>query len=170
MYPRGVDRAITGYGWDDAGDPFAALACGHRQHVRHRPPFWNRPWVETEEGRAEHLGLALDCVRCDRLELPDGFERYDRTRQFTETTMPGALRRDHRTKSGVWGRIVVESGSLLYTIDSLSLSRELTAGEVGIIPPDVPHRVEPMGATSFFVEFLRTNEAQSFGTKPQFSP
>lgn len=63
-------RAITGYHWDDVGDPVAELSCGHGRHVRHKPPLFLRPWVTTAEGRASMLGVELDCVRCDRLEAP----------------------------------------------------------------------------------------------------
>jgi len=58
-------RAITGFHQDEQGDWVADLQCGHGQHVRHRPPWRLRPWVITEEGRREHLGLTLDCRRCD---------------------------------------------------------------------------------------------------------
>ena len=60
-----VDRRITGYHRDDEGDWIAELECGHQQHVRHNPPWVNRPWVATAEGRAAALGAALDCKRCD---------------------------------------------------------------------------------------------------------
>ncbi|WP_338325138.1 DUF3565 domain-containing protein [Acinetobacter guerrae] len=39
----------------------ADLACGHGQHVRHDPPWQNRPWVLTEQGRKEKLGMVLEC-------------------------------------------------------------------------------------------------------------
>jgi hypothetical protein len=61
-------RAIVGYHQDDAGDWVADLACGHGQHVRHKPPFVLRPWVITPEGRAQMLGTELECVLCDRTE------------------------------------------------------------------------------------------------------
>jgi len=60
-----MERAITGFHQDDHGDWVAELSCGHGQHVRHRPPWQVRPWVITEEGRREHLGLRLDCRLCD---------------------------------------------------------------------------------------------------------
>ncbi|NUO51823.1 MAG: DUF3565 domain-containing protein [Polyangiaceae bacterium] len=61
-------QPITGYHLDEAGDWVADLACGHGQHVRHKPPFMLRPWVVTPEGREEKLGSELDCVLCDRKE------------------------------------------------------------------------------------------------------
>lgn len=60
-----MEQPIIGYDRDELGDWRAILACGHRQHVRHNPPFVNRPWVLTEEGRRRFLGAPLDCVRCD---------------------------------------------------------------------------------------------------------
>jgi hypothetical protein len=59
-----VARAITGFSLDAEGHWVAELECGHRQHVRHRPPWELRPWVLTEEGRREHWGMLLPCVDC----------------------------------------------------------------------------------------------------------
>lgn len=61
-----MQRAIVGFQRDEAGDWVAELACGHRQHVRHRPPWQVRPWVVDEEGRRERLGRPLECPLCDR--------------------------------------------------------------------------------------------------------
>ncbi len=58
-------RAIVGFHQDDQKDWVAELACGHNQHVRHRPPWTLRPWVTTAEGRQAHLGQQLDCKLCD---------------------------------------------------------------------------------------------------------
>jgi hypothetical protein len=60
---------ITGFHQDEIGDWVADLDCGHTQHVRHNPPWTNRPWVVTPEGRAEKIGAALHCKLCDG--LPD---------------------------------------------------------------------------------------------------
>ena len=46
-------------------DWVADLACGHGQHVRHNPPWQNRPWVITEQGRKEKLGVMLECKKCE---------------------------------------------------------------------------------------------------------
>jgi hypothetical protein len=61
---KAVPRRIIGFHQDDLGDWVADLECGHTQHVRHDPPWQQRPWVITESGRAEHLGTILMCVRC----------------------------------------------------------------------------------------------------------
>ncbi|MDG5500096.1 DUF3565 domain-containing protein [Marinobacter sp. BGYM27] len=66
-------QIITGFVQDEEGDWVALLACGHRQHVRHKPPFVNRPWTTTASGRAGRIGTTLACVKCDRQE-PRDFE------------------------------------------------------------------------------------------------
>jgi hypothetical protein len=42
------------------------LVCGHYQHVRHKPPFINRPWVISVRGRKAMLGHQLECKKCDQ--------------------------------------------------------------------------------------------------------
>jgi hypothetical protein len=59
-----MQRCIVGFRRDDAGDWVADLECGHRQHVRHQPPWTLRPWVLTEEGRTAFLGHELTCREC----------------------------------------------------------------------------------------------------------
>jgi hypothetical protein len=58
-------QRIAGFRLDDAGDWVAELDCGHRQHVRHRPPFQLRAWVLDEAGRASRVGTPIDCPLCD---------------------------------------------------------------------------------------------------------
>lgn len=147
---------MVGFVTDDDGHWVALLGCGHRQHVRHDPPLVERPWVTSAEGRRGRLGQTLECVRCDDFELPDDAVPYKRTVDFTEVTVPAALRADHTTKPGVWGRIVVSEGRLRYVVDPLRRTFELVPGTPGIVVPEVPHRVEPLGPTRFHVEFLRT--------------
>jgi tellurite resistance-related uncharacterized protein len=150
-----MTRRIVGFRLDDAGDWVALLDCGHPQHVRHRPPFELRPWVTTDDGRRAKLGLPLDCVRCDRFELPADALPYKQTAVFTETTMPDGLRREHTTRAGVWGKIVVESGRLRYRVDALGADVVLEPGRPGVVVPEVPHAVEPIGPVRFHVEFHR---------------
>jgi hypothetical protein len=60
-----MKQRIVGYHQDAESHWVAELECGHGQHVRHDPPWQERPWVVTEEGRAGRLGIGLNCVRCD---------------------------------------------------------------------------------------------------------
>jgi tellurite methyltransferase len=157
-------RAITGYATDELGDPVAELVCGHRQHVRHQPPFFLRPWVLTEEGRASMLGTELDCVRCDRAEIPEGFVAYRRTPEFDETSIPAGLRKSHATKPGVWGVIHVCSGQLLYrTPGEPAVEQRLDPQTRGIIVPEVLHSVEPLGAVRFYLELHRAPDLARSG-------
>jgi len=59
-----MERAITGFLHDAHGDWIAELACGHRRHVRHRPPWFDRPWTLTEAGREAMRGRPLHCGLC----------------------------------------------------------------------------------------------------------
>lgn len=60
-----MKRKITGFHKDKEDHWVAELECGHGQHVRHDPPFMPRVWVTTQEGREAHIGVELNCVRCD---------------------------------------------------------------------------------------------------------
>jgi hypothetical protein len=60
-----MKQPISGFHLDDEQHWVAELVCGHFQHVRHRPPWTLRPWVVTQQGRAEALGQLLDCKKCD---------------------------------------------------------------------------------------------------------
>mgnify|MGYP001256771059 CR=1 FL=1 len=61
-----MQQRIIGFYEDLEGHFVAMLECGHEQHVRHRPPFAERPWVLTEQGRALMIGERLTCAECDR--------------------------------------------------------------------------------------------------------
>ncbi len=66
-----MDQPIVGFHLDEHGDWVAELACGHFQHVRHDPPWTNRPWTLTPAGRAAALGQTLACRKCDQGAAPD---------------------------------------------------------------------------------------------------
>lgn len=60
-----MKQPIVGFHRDEEGDWVAHLACGHRRHVRHNPPWMIRTWVTTEEGRQGMLGVPIACRTCD---------------------------------------------------------------------------------------------------------
>ncbi len=60
-----MQQKIVGFDKDEEGDWFAVLSCGHTRHVRHNPPWFNRPWVEQVEGREKFLGSELNCKKCE---------------------------------------------------------------------------------------------------------
>ena len=74
-----MKQPVVGFHQDDEGDWVAELACGHNQHVRHNPPWQNRPWVNTEAGQQQFLDSSteektLDCKKCDEGAGRDWFE------------------------------------------------------------------------------------------------
>lgn len=60
-----MQQAIVEFHLGEEQHYVAKLACGHQQHVRHLPPWQNRPWVLTEQGRQEKIGMFLACKTCD---------------------------------------------------------------------------------------------------------
>jgi tellurite resistance-related uncharacterized protein len=78
---------------------------------------------------------------------------YKRTPVFDENTLPTGLRREHRTKLGVWGVIRVLEGRLRYRVLDPAAEMILTPGRPGLVLPDQPHLVEPLGPMRMQVEF-----------------
>lgn len=151
-----MERAIESFRQDEHGDWIARLRCGHGQHVRHRPPFWLRPWLLDAAGRAAKIGAPLDCVLCDRFEMPGGYAPYQRTAEFDESSIPAGLTRHHTTRPGVWAVIHVVAGRLRYVVEAPLVRDDiLEPARPGLVAPEVPHRVEALGPVRFFVEFHR---------------
>lgn len=78
---------------------------------------------------------------------------YRSTAVFDETTLPDALRREHRTKAGVWGVIRVLEGRLRLHLADGGGDEILTPDRPGLVLPEQAHRVEPMGAMRMRVDF-----------------
>ncbi|MCC2981068.1 DUF1971 domain-containing protein [Sphingomonas sp. IC4-52] len=101
--------------------------------------------------------------RANPARLPNGLEPYRRTPVFTEETVPAALLRDHDTKAGTWGLIHVLSGQLRYRITDprRAPAETLLTPDTppGVVEPTIVHHVEPVGAVTFQVEFLRAAPA-----------
>jgi len=88
--------------------------------------------------------------------LPQTVEPYNRTPEYTEATAPAGLEQRHNTKAGVWARIQVLEGRMLYRILEPSIEEHvLEPGVYGIIEPQVDHQIEMDEPVRFFVEFLR---------------
>ncbi len=88
--------------------------------------------------------------------LPASAVTYKRTPDFTHETVPAGLLRSHSTKEGVWGKIVVLEGSLLYRILEPTMEEVLlTPDRHGVVEPTVRHEVVPSADAKFHVEFMR---------------
>ena len=76
---------------------------------------------------------------------------------FDETTLPAALRREHRTKAGAWGVMRVLEGALrLVRDDGPGADGDgtiLTPDRPGLIRPQQSHHVEPIGPMRMQVDF-----------------
>lgn len=84
---------------------------------------------------------------------PEGLVPYRRTAEFTETTVPAGLLRDHKLAAGTWGVIHVISGHLRYVVPSRQENIVLSPELDGVIEPETLHAVAPEGPVRFYVEF-----------------
>ena len=55
---------ITGFHQDEYDHWVADLSCGHSRHFRHDPPWQQREWVTSPQGRKTYIGFELDCKTC----------------------------------------------------------------------------------------------------------
>jgi tellurite resistance-related uncharacterized protein len=92
-------------------------------------------------------------------KMPDGLTFVRVTPEFTSDTLPAGLRRAHRVAPGAWGRLRVLEGTVRFVFENADSehgaagTHELAQDESIDIPPDVPHRVEPMSGCRLTVEF-----------------
>jgi tellurite methyltransferase len=150
-----MQRTIDGFHRDEVGDWVAELSCLHGQHVRHRPPFRDAPWVDDDAERSARVGTAIDCPLCDRAELPEGLRVARTTATFTDATAPAALQRDHRVAARTWGLLVVSDGRLRFVAEtSPRIDRVVTPDEPQPIPPEVAHHVGLTEPVRFTITFL----------------
>ncbi len=87
-------------------------------------------------------------------QLPENIQSYSRTATFTQDTVPKGLLKDHATKENVWALIQIQEGKLEYIIEDKEV-HVLEPGRSGVIEPQVPHHIKPLGLVSFFVEFYK---------------
>ncbi len=92
-------------------------------------------------------------------ELPGNVILLRSTPIFTAESLPQALRENHSTKEGSWGRLCIISGQLRYEVCDPrrppSTTILIPESEPGIIEPTILHRVEPVGEVEFQVQFWR---------------
>ncbi|MGV8855022.1 MAG: DUF1971 domain-containing protein [Devosia sp.] len=132
-----------------ASDRQVDIAREMAAFIAPRPGFTQHPLTVKA---AEHMTDIMD--RAARFGAPAlSLVPYKITPIFDENTLPAGLRREHRTKVGVWGVIRVLEGRLRYCVlDPLS-QLVLEPGVPGLVLPEQPHRVEPLGPMRMQVEF-----------------
>ena len=80
---------IVGFHADADGHWVAELACGHTQHMRHDPPWQNRPWVLSAEGRATFIGIEIRCTnQVGEMQCPGFATVYLPSREHGEVQLP----------------------------------------------------------------------------------
>src|SRR3546814_16762511 len=100
---------------------------------------------ETRPRQMEHdcspasLSCSIQTQRMHNMALP-----YRSTPVFDETSLPAALRGEHRTKEGVWGLIRVLEGKLQLNIIDPPSEEIHTTDNSGVVKPDQPHFVPPL--------------------------
>ncbi len=153
-----MERRIVSFFQDEEEHWVARLSCHHPQHVRHDPPLISRPWTKTQAGRQSRIGEPLFCKRCEEAQWPEGLEPYKSTRHFTAQDTPAALRADHATREGVWAKLYVLQGEVLYVVGERT--QVITPDtEPGVIVSAQPHHVTPSEGAVFFVQFYRLQQA-----------
>ena len=88
-------------------------------------------------------------------ELPADVNAYQKSRVYTDRTTPGMMKNDHRTRAGVWGKIVVEKGEVVYEIPEDGETHTLTPDQPGVIEPLKFHRIDPQPGAKFYLELHR---------------
>ena len=88
--------------------------------------------------------------------LPHEIVAYKKTPEFTQETVPAGLLKNHQTKEGVWGEIIILSGKLEYVISEPVLEAIILTPELsGVIEPQVLHHIALLGGVRFYIEFSR---------------
>lgn len=82
---------------------------------------------------------------------------YRSTPVFDQDTLPAALRGRHSTKAGVWGVVRMIEGQLKLTYLDPASELTLDPQTPGLLLPEQPHFVEPLGPMKMRIEFY--NEA-----------
>jgi len=78
---------------------------------------------------------------------------YRSTPVFDQDTLPSALRARHDTKAGVWGMVRVLEGELKLTYLDPPSEVVVTPDTPGLLLPQQPHFVTPLGDMKMQVDF-----------------
>lgn len=89
--------------------------------------------------------------------LPDGFELARTTKVFDNETAPPGLLKAHQVAKNVWGRLVVQTGSVGFVFEDLPDDViTIAADDHVVIPPQREHHVVLGGPATFVVEFYKS--------------
>jgi tellurite resistance-related uncharacterized protein len=93
------------------------------------------------------------------MDMPDNLQSLGSSPEFDRATVPAALLSRHALAEHHWARLRVLAGTVTFV--DLRAVRETTiaAGDTGVVPPTLPHRVELGSGARFQLEFFREREA-----------
>ncbi len=141
----------------EGSDRQLQLAREMADYISPRPGFTHHPLtVQAGAHMVDMVDRAIHYRSVDPVmnaAAPTPTKPYKSTAVFDETTLPAGLRREHRTKAGSWGVIRVLEGRLRYQVLDPSSEMILEPGRPGLILPEQPHLVEPLGPVQMQVEF-----------------
>lgn len=86
-------------------------------------------------------------------EIPSGAVRIGTSPCFDPASVPDALLADHRTAAGVYGRLVVLAGDLVFV--NATGEVRLAKGDSQVVLPEESHRVIPGEHMQFEIEFYK---------------
>lgn len=98
-------------------------------------------------------GAAGIAANTDRGLLPDGLQLARTTPLFDAQTIPPALLQAHQIGEGVWGLLVVRTGTVTLVFDEDGTRAGHPAGGSALIAPGRTHHVELGENSSFVIEF-----------------
>lgn len=94
--------------------------------------------------------MPVTFVKLPEMERPTS---YRSTPIFDQHTLPAALCNRHETKAGVWGVIRVIEGELKLTHLDPITETILHPGKPGVVLPEQPHFVTPVGNMRMQIDF-----------------
>lgn len=134
-----------------AGATARQLDLAHEMagYISPRPGFTQHPL--TIHAATQMVDLV---ERANNFRLPPlAPEPCKRTAVFDNHTLPAGLRKEHRTNKGVWGVIRVLNGRVRYKVLEPESDIILEPGHPGLMLPDQPHVLEPLGPMRMHVEY-----------------
>ena len=141
----------------EGSDRQLELAREMAAYISPRPGFTHHPL--TVQAAAHMVDLVDRAIHYRSVDpvmtaaAPTPTTPYKSTPVFDEATLPAGLRREHRTKAGAWGLIRVLEGRLRYQVLDPTSEVILEPGRPGLILPEQPHFVEPLGPVRMQIEF-----------------
>lgn len=99
-------------------------------------------------------------------QIPQNFVNYKSTATFDKQSVPKMFLHLHNTRSGVYGKICVTSGSLKFygftqRRGDIEIEKNLTADEFICSPPEYWHKVEFLtDDTTFRVDFYADENSE----------